>query len=209
MNDIPPDAVDNIKKRRLVVEDSTARDPCPSELAQPQHFRKLDQSKFALHRPPKPTELPLPLLHPIFAEFVANIRDQNHEPTPEDHALVIELRKVMSEPWENEMEQSHRFRMILEKHYNIRLTPGTVAGMRRASDGHAAIGGYMYVVFEMKGWNGNGDPEVQASLYTPKALRPAIRNEKDPLDLLPCIIVYCVGGCLSLHCYPLPFAYSS
>ena len=101
------------------------------------------------------------------------------------------------------MEQSDRFRMILEKHYGIHLSSGTVAATRPTSYGHAAVGGYMYVVFEMKGWNGNGDSEVQASLYTLEALRPPIRKEKDPLDLLPCIIVYCVGGCLSLPCYPL------
>ena len=176
MDDIPPAAVDNIKKRRLVVEDSTARVHCPSELAQPQCFRKLDQSKFALHRPLKPTELPLALLHPIFVEFVANVK--HHKPNPKDHALVLELRKIMSEPWENEMEQSDQFRMILENHYGIHLSSGTVAATRHMSYGHGAVGGHMYVVFEMKCWNGNGDPEVQASLYTLEALRPPIRKER-------------------------------
>ena len=59
------------------------------------------------------------------------------------------------------------------------------------------------MVLEMKGWNGKGDPEVKASLHSLEAFRPVIENKQDPLDLLPCTIVYCVGGYLSLPCYPL------
>jgi hypothetical protein len=197
----PPASVVNIKKRLLVVEDSAARDTPPSDLSQPKQFRDLDQEKFALNRPPNPTTLPLALLHPIFAEFVTNVED--HEPTPEDNALVRELRQVMSKPWDEELKQSGEFRQILEKHYDIQIYPAEVANTKRATDGHAAVGDYMYVVFEMKTWNGKGDPEVQASLYSLEAFRAPIRGKKDPLDLLPCIIVYCIGGCLSLACYPL------
>jgi len=197
----PPASVDNIMKRRLVVDDSVARITSPSDLSQPKYFRHLNQSRFALHRPPNHTVLPLALLHPIFAEFVANV--ELHQPTPEDNALVLELREVMSGLWEDEATQSEKFRHILAKHYDIQLYPAEVASTKRTTDGHAIVGKYMYVVFEMKGWNGKGDLEVQASLYPLEAFRPVLRNEKDPLDVLPCIIVYCVGGCLSLPCYPL------
>ena len=102
----------------------------------------------------------------------------------------------MSKPLGNEVQQ---FRMILARHYGISLYSATIAGT-----GHAAVENFIYVVFEMKAWNGSGDPEVQASLYNLKAMRAAIVNkQKDSLDLLPCIVVYCVGGCLSLPCYPL------
>ena len=196
----PPPPFDNIMRRRLVAEDSAARIPRPSDLSQPKYLHKLNPSRFALHRPPS-TELPLALLHPIFGEFVSNV--EHHEPTQEDNALVLELRKVMSGPWKDEEEQREQFRLILYKHYNIQLYPAKVGSTGRMTDGHASVGDYMYVVFEMKGWNGKGDSEVQASLYSLEAFRPVIREKQDPLDLFPCIIVYCVGRCLSLPCYPL------
>jgi hypothetical protein len=197
----PPASVANIKKRLLVAEDSAARNPKPSDLSQPKQYRDLNPTKFAFNRPPNPTTLPLALLHPIFAEFVTNV--EHHEPTPEDNALVRELRQVLSKPWDEESKQSGEFRRILEKHYDIQIYPAAVADTKRTTDGHAEVGDYMYVVFEMKSWNGKGDPEVQASLYSLEASRALIRSKKDPLDLLPCIIVYCIGGCLSLACYPL------
>ena len=149
-----PAAVDILEKRRLVVEDSaTTRVLSPSDLSQPKYFFELNQSRFALHRPPKymHTELPLAFLdlHPIFAEFVADV--EHHEPTPEDYTLVVELRKVMSEPWEDEVQQSYQFRKILGKHYNIELYAARVAATNRVSDGHAMVGEYIYVVFEIKG----------------------------------------------------------
>ena len=199
--DIPSAAVNNIEKRLLVVQDSAARASSPSSLSQPKRFCKLDESKFAFHRPPKPNILPLALLHPIFAEFVANV--EHHEPTPEDNALVVELCEVLSKPGATEVQQSELFRTALGKHYHIQLYSASVGSTTRTSDGHAAFGDYLYAVFEMKGWNGKGDPEIQASLYALEAMRPVIKNRKDAFDLLPCIIVYCVGGWLSLQGNPL------
>jgi hypothetical protein len=197
----PPASVDNINKRLLVVEDSLARITQPSDLSQPKKTRQLDQSKFALHRPPSHTALPLALLHPIFTEFVANV--EHYKPNPTDYALVRKLREVMSEPWEDKLKQSRKFRHILEEHYKIQIYSARVAETKHITDGHAEVGGFMYVVFELKGRDDEGDPEVRASLYSLEADRAVIRNKKDPLDLLPCIIVYCIGGCLSLPCYPL------
>ena len=184
------------------MDDSAARILRPSDLSQPKYYLQLKESRFALHRPPNHTTLPLALLHPIFAEFVADV--EHHKPTPEDNALVQELSGVMSEPWEDKMAQSEKFRQILAKHYHIQLYSARVASTDRISDGHAVLGKYIYVVLGMKGWNGKGDLEVQASLYSLEAFRPILLGGKDPLDLLPCIIVYCIGGCLSLPCYPLP-----
>jgi len=187
---LAPAPVDNIQKRFLVVDDSVARINPPSDLSQPKNFGKLNPSKFAFNRPRDHAIIPLELLHPIFAEFKANVK--HHEPTPKDNALALEMCNVMSEPGENEATQSEKFRRILSKHYNIELYPAAVSSTKRISDGHAIVGDYMYVVFEMKVWNGNGDPEIQASLYPLEAFRPVIKK-KDPLDILPCIIVYCVG----------------
>ncbi|PVG01061.1 hypothetical protein CPB86DRAFT_795346 [Serendipita vermifera] len=47
---------------------------------------------------------------------------------------------------------------------------------------------------EGKAWKGEGDSEVRASSYVLYALRRELLNGKDPLDLLPCIIVYLVGS---------------
>ena len=186
------------------MDDSVARIPPPSDLAQPKYSRRLDQSKFALHRPPNHTVLPLALLHPIFAEFVADV--ELHEPTPEDNAFVLELRQTMSEPWEDERTQAQMFRGALAKYYDIQLYAAEVGSTRRTTDGHAVVGEYMYVVFEIKSWNGKGDPELQASFYALGSYRQIISSKKDPFDVLPCLIVYCTGGCLTAL---LSFAYSS
>jgi len=108
-----------------------------------------DSPSIALHRPPNITVLPLALLHPIFAEFVADV--EFHEPTPEDNALVLELCQVMSGPWENEATQCQKFRKVLAKHFNIQLYAAEVGSTKRTTNGHAVVGEYMYVVFEMKG----------------------------------------------------------
>jgi len=196
-----PAPADNRMKRHLVADDSAARVPSPSYLSKPKNYRKLNESRFALHRPPNNTTLPLALLHPIFAKFVKNV--ELHQPTSADNALVLELCEVISKPWEDEIAQSDMFREILAKHYGIQIYSAAVASTNRISDGHAVLGKYMYVVLAMKGWNGKRDLEVQASLYSLEASRPILLGGKDPLDLLPCIIVYCIGGCLSLPCYPL------
>ena len=168
----PPPPFDNMMRRRLVAEDSATRKSPPSDMSNP--------SIFALHRPPTHADLPLALLQPIFAEFVA---DAEHlEPNPEDNALVLELRSAMSEPWKDEDKQSAKFRAIIHEHYSIQLYPATVGSTKRTSDGHATIGQHMYLVFEMKGWSGNGDAEVQASLYALEALRVILDEKKDPLD---------------------------
>ena len=198
---LAPASVDNTKKRYLVVDDPVARIRSPSYLSQPENTCQLDKSKFALHRPPSYAVLPLALLHPIFAEFVANI--QLYEPTGKDCALVLELRQVMLEPWEDTAIQFHKFRQILAKHYKIQLYAAEVGATKRTTKGHAQVGDYIYVVFEMNGWTDGGDPAVRASRYPLEAFRPVIRDKMDPYDMLPCIIVCCIGGCLCLPCYPL------
>ena len=89
-------SVDNLKKTHLVVDDSVAHIPLPSDLSHPKNSRQLDPSRFALHRPPNHTVLPLALLHSIFPNFVANV--ELYEPTTEDNTLVLELRQDMSGP---------------------------------------------------------------------------------------------------------------
>jgi hypothetical protein len=197
----PSSSDNNLVKRLRVVDDSAARIPRPSDLSQPKYYLKLNPSRFALHRPPDHNSIPLTLLHPIFAEFVTDV--ETHEPTPQDNALVGELRAAMSQPCEDEVVQSYEFRRILAEHYKIQLYSAEIGSTGRITKGHACVGRFIYVVFDMKGWIGKRDPEVQASANHLEALRPSLQEGQDPLDVLPCIIVYCVGGCPSLTCYRL------
>lgn len=64
-------------------------------------------------------------------------------------------------------------------------TPGHIKHIRQP---------YLIAVCEGRTWKGEGDPEVRASGYVLYALRRALLDGKDPLDLLPCIIVYLVGS---------------
>ena len=186
------------EQRHLVVDDTVACINSPSDLSKMPN--QLDQERFAFNRPPDPKVLPLALLNPVFAHFVANV--EHYQPTLKDKALVLELRQVMSESWRDEATQAEKFQKTLEKHYCIELCTGEVGAMRRRTDGHAKVGDYLYVVYEAKGWNGEGDLEVQAALYPIEAFRPAIQ-EKDLYEKSPCIIIYSIGGCFSLPCYPL------
>ena len=71
----------------------------------------------------------------------------------------------MSEPSEDEEIQCHKFRQILAGHYKIQLYAAKVGATKRTTKGHAQVGDYIYVVFEMNGWTDGGEPEVRASLY--------------------------------------------
>ena len=71
----------------------------------------------------------------------------------------------MSEPSEDEEIQCHKFRQILARHYKIQLYAAKVGATKRTTKGHAQVGDYIYVAFEMNGGNDKGDPEVRASLY--------------------------------------------
>ena len=157
-----PAPVAKIEEQRfLVVDDTVTCINSPSDLAK--MARQLDDKKFAFNHPPDPKILPLTLLDPIFAQFVANIK--HYQPTLKDEVLVHELHQVMSESWQDEATQAKKFWKTLEEHYCIKLYAGDVSGTRRRTDSHVGVGNYLYVVYEVKGWNGKGDPEVQAGLY--------------------------------------------
>ena len=127
---------------------------------------------------------------------------KHYQPTPKDKALVHELHQVMSESWQDEATQAKKFQKTLEEHYCIKLYTGDISRTRHRTDSHVGVGNYLYVVYEAKGWNGKGDPEVQAGLYPIEAFRQTVLA-KDLYDQFPCIIIYSIGGCFSLPCYPL------
>ena len=134
--------------------------------------------------------IPLALLHPIFAEFMANVK--LHNPTQEDNALVRELCSKMSQQWSSESGRCHEFRKILAKHYQIDLHAAGGSATAHATGGYAMVGQFMAVVCE---WNGKGGPGVQGFLYWVESIREIVRDG-DPLDLLPCIIISFAGACL-------------
>ncbi|CAG8522051.1 13719_t:CDS:2, partial [Acaulospora colombiana] len=143
------------------------------------------------------------LLHPTFAEFRQNV--QELQPTEADNALARELRETMPKVWENETLQCENFVGLIVKHYGIRLFRAAIGATNRISDGHAMHPKHPYIlaICEGKTWSGNGDPEVQAKAYVLEALRPKLRGHDDPLDLLPCIIIYFVVVTDRLQLEPL------
>jgi hypothetical protein len=185
-------------KRRQGVDDPVAARVPSSTLAQTFHTH--DPSKFAFHLPPTHT-IPLALLHPIFAEFVGNV--QRLRPTPEDNALVHDLREAMSQESDEEAVQCEKFRQILSTHYKIQLYPADVAGTSRKTDGRlmSESGSFMIAVCEGKTWNGSGCPEVQSGRHWLESIRKTVQGG-DSLDLLPCIIIYFVGAYLLPTLYP-------
>jgi len=184
-------------KRRLVVDDQLVVRTPPSALCQ-----KADALKppmFAFNNPPTPNPIPLELLHPIFAEFIVNAKE--HEPTPADNALVRELCMEMTLDSDSEAEKCSKFRRILSDHYKLTLYAAEIGPTQYRTDGHLQVGPYMAVVCEGKLWNGKGNPQVQGALYWLKSIRENMK-EKDPLDLLPCIIIHFIGACLLQTLYP-------
>ena len=169
----------------------------PSTLAQ--KIRTLDPSRFALHDPPTPEIIPLTLLHPIFAEFVANIK--LHNPTQEDNAFVLDLRSAMSRKWESEAMRCNKFRDLLVKHYQIQLYAAGVGATTRMAHRHAMVGRFMAVVCKGKECNGSGYPDVQGCLYWVESIRKIVQDG-DPLDVLPCIFISLIGACLLSTPYP-------
>jgi hypothetical protein len=101
----------------------------------------------------------------------------------------------MSGVWENELEKWHKFRRILLEHYNIQLYPAGIGASEYTTRGHVRVPGrdYLMVIFEGKTWLNSGDPEVEAAGYILAGMRQDLREGKDPLDLLPCIIIHMTG----------------
>jgi len=188
---------DTITKRRLVVDDQSVAHTPPSALCQ--RPGTLNPSKFAFNNPPTPNPIPLELLHPIFAEFIVNAK--KHVPTPADNAVVRELCMEMTLDSDSEAEKCSKFRRILSKHYKLTLYAAEVGPTQYKTDGHLQVGPYMAVVCEGKLWNGEGNPQVQGALYWLQSVRENMK-EKDPLDLLPCIIIHFIGACLLQTLYP-------
>jgi len=183
-------------KRRLVVDDQSVVGTSPSALCQ--RANTLNPSKFAFNNPPTPNPIPLELLHPIFAEFIVNAKE--HEPTPADNAVVRDLWEMtLDSDWET--VNCLKFREILFKHYKLQLHAAELGPTPFKTDGHLQVGPYMAVVCEGKLWNGKGNPQVQGALYWLQSVRENMK-EKDPLDLLPCIIVHFIGACLLRTLYP-------
>jgi len=178
-------------KRRRVLEDPIARQP-PSMFGTNNTIYQLDRNLFVTHRPPRLDAIPLDLLHPVFGEFVQNY--QNNLPNTADVQLVESLQGTFPKYWDKELDQCEEFRSILAEHYKeIELSPGSVGGTTRTTDGHVSIKGLLIVVFEGK--RVGGDAEVQGSMFPLTAFRA--RLEK--LGLLgsrfpfPSIIITLIG----------------
>lgn len=174
-----------------------AVDVAPSIVAK--SISNLPSSVFAINHPPASDVVPLALLHPIFSEFVANVKQ--HRPTQNDYDLARDLRAAMPQAWDTEAAQCETFRSILTKHYGIQLYAAEIGGTSRRADGHLMVGSFMSTVFEGKTWRDSGCPEVQSCLYWLTSIGKPVQNS-DPHDLLPCIIVFLIGVCLFPTLYP-------
>ena len=162
-------------------------------------FDTLPLSRFALHYPPTPDVIPLALLHPVFAEFVANV--PLHNPTRADNELARELSDAMLKNYPLEAIRCHKFRDLLIDHYQIQLYAAGVDGTTRTTDGHAMVGRFMVIVCEGKERNRGGCPDVQGCLYWVEAIRELVQVD-DPQHVLPCIVISLFGACLLPTLYP-------
>src|SRR5258708_38816827 len=90
---------------------------------------------------------------------------------------------------------------ILRDYYGIQLYAARVGPTDRITNGHISVGPYILAICGAKNWNGHRDPEVEASAYVLEAIRKElVGSKKDPLDVLPCMVIYLVGGCLFPTC---------
>ena len=163
----------------------------PSTLAQ--QFNTLPTSKFALHYPPTSDVIPLALLHPVFAEFVANV--QLHKPTWVDNEFARALSDAMSINYTMENLQCLKFGDLLNKYYKINLYAAGINGTGRTTDGHVMVGRFMVIVCEGKERQCGGCPDVQGCLYWVEAIHKTVQVN-DPLNVLPCIVISLYGACL-------------
>ena len=106
---------------------------------------------------------------------------------------------------ESEAVQCHKFRRILFKHYKLQLRAAELGPTPFKTDGYVQVGPYMVVVCEGKLWKGKGSPQVQGALSWLQSVRENMKEKKDPLDLLPCIIIHFIGACLLQTLYPCLF----
>ncbi|KAG8938517.1 hypothetical protein FRC03_007149, partial [Tulasnella sp. 419] len=116
--------------------------------------------------------IPITLLHPVFAQFLDDDCEQ-HNPTPEDNAIVDELTE----------------HLMLE--YKIPVAPTYIEGTGYSADGHASVGHYVYLITEAKNEMGTGgrDPYIQSGLYHAASVLH-LGDQPLKLGLLPCFHIY-------------------
>ena len=95
----------------------------------------------------------------------------------------------MPQVWENEASQCLKFREIIAKHYGIQLYAARVGPTDHITNGHISVGPYILAICGAKNWNGHRDPEVEASAYVLEAIRRKLVAKRDPLDVLPCVVI--------------------
>ena len=63
------------------------------------------------------------------------------------------------------------------------------------------VGQYVVIVCEGKERNGGGYPDVQGCLHWVESIRKIVQD-RDPLNVLPCVVISLVGVCLLPTLYP-------
>jgi hypothetical protein len=170
----------------------------PSDAARYPEFRKRQEAAggpmIYCNRPPLASSIPVTLLHPILGKFVDECC--SYIPTKEDNAFVLELSTEMSGFFDSEECRRTSFITMLEKHCHIQLIAGEV-GKGYRTDGHRLSGGCMDLLTEAKielaGVPG-AEPYFQGCVYYRESSK--LRNAKDFLSPLPCLLIFYCGNIL-------------
>ncbi|KAG8920090.1 hypothetical protein FRC02_001175 [Tulasnella sp. 418] len=136
--------------------------------------------------------IPITLLHPVFAQFLDDC--EQHDPTPEDNAIVDKLTVDMCNFYDYEAKRARAFRDLMLE-YKIPVTPTYIEGTSYSTDGHASVGHYVYLITEAKNEMGTGgrDPYIQSGLYHAASVLN-LGDQPLKLGLLPCFHIYYNGA---------------
>ncbi|KAF7973810.1 hypothetical protein HWV62_14184 [Athelia sp. TMB] len=190
----PPLEQESAKRLRTEHNDRFPSAP-PSQAGVEQYFKRLQEQwdgPFAYcNRPASASSIPVTLMHPIFAQFVADSR--TYEPTPADNALVLELCMEMSATFHTQEDRRRIFTSVLQSHYEIDLIAGKLTGDGFSSDGHRVTNGFLDVctVAAGAGSCGGVDPFLRGCVCYHEASRAQIVEHS--FSALPCLLLVYSG----------------
>jgi hypothetical protein len=171
----------------------------PSLQGQPIEFAKAQNKQtFYFNRPPAAATItPLPLLHPVFGQFVDDC--ESYVPTREDNNLVYDLSLAMSGFFSDEEARMSKFRKVMDKH-GFDLAASKLEGTHYQSDGDIRIRGFCVLVVEGKLEIGSkgAEPLFQGAQYYLEFVR---EKAGEGIHTLPCFILYVFGEYAGPICF--------
>lgn len=137
-----------------------------------------------------PRVIPVTLLHPVFSQFLDNVK--NHNPTREDNTLAQGLSHAMSIIYADEGRRGEAVRDVLLK-AGFGLVQSKIEGTKFETDGDLQHDGHRYVIAEMKNeaCASHAEPKAQlAAYYLESTRKAATRHPQAPL---PCLLLDMTG----------------